>query len=181
MEFPRPGQRIAIRGLSGSGKTTLGDQLSELLGIPHTEMDALFWKANWGKSTNEEFFAKIEAITSQSAWILCGNYSRTRSLIDPLAETIIWLDYPFPLTLSRLLRRSILRGRKHQLLWGHCQETVLGAFTGKDAIVWWIFRYRKRHRRQMQAMFDNPEPNKDYLRFRHPRETEAWLESLKVK
>lgn len=181
MSFPHPGNRISIRGLSGSGKTTLGNQLSEILKIPHVEMDALFWKPNWTKPEDDEFFSKIESVTEQNSWILCGNYSRSRHLIDPLADTIIWLDYPFYITLIRLLRRSILRGSKHQLLWGHCQETIWGAFAGKDAIVWWIFRYRKRLKNNMLKIFENQEPDKTYIRFRHPRETEFWLSSLKVK
>ncbi len=178
MDFPQPGQRITIRGLSGSGKTTLGDQLEEILAIPHTEMDALFWKENWGKPTDEEFFPKIEAITSKPKWILCGNYTRSRHLIDPYSDTLIWLDYPFSLVMSRLLRRTIFRGRKHQLLWGHCRESVWSGFAGKDAIIWYTIRYRKRLKQTLEPQFTNQQPGKIYLRFRSPSETEAWLKTI---
>jgi adenylate kinase family enzyme len=180
VEFPQPGQRITIRGLSGSGKTTLGDQLEEILNIPHTEMDELFWKANWEQSTDEEFFPQISAIASQDKWILCGNYSRSRHLIDPRADTIIWLDYPFPFVMFRLLRRCIVRGTRKDILWGHCQESIRTAFIGKDAIIWFTIRNRHRLSQKLKPIFANPEPSKIYLRFTNPKQTNHWLNELSV-
>ena len=40
-------KRIMVVGTSGSGKTTLADTLSERLGLPRIELDALFWEENW--------------------------------------------------------------------------------------------------------------------------------------
>jgi adenylate kinase family enzyme len=40
------GQRIVVAGTTGSGQTTTARQLSLLLGLPHIELDALFWGAN---------------------------------------------------------------------------------------------------------------------------------------
>ena len=40
-------QRISIIGTSGCGKTTLARQLCQRLAIPHIELDALHWEANW--------------------------------------------------------------------------------------------------------------------------------------
>jgi len=142
-------------------------------------MDSLFWKANWEKPTDEEFFSKIQAITSQPSWILCGNYTRSRHLIDPQCDTLIWLDYPFPLVMSRLLRRTVFRGRKHQLLWGHCRETIWTAFAGKDAIIWYTIRYRKRLKLALEPIFADPQPGKIHLRFTHPSQTERWLHALR--
>ncbi|MFM9872257.1 MAG: adenylate kinase [Fimbriimonadaceae bacterium] len=181
MDFPPPGKRITIRGLSGSGKTTLGRQLSQILDIPHVEMDELFWKPNWTHSNDEEFFPKLEGIIKTESWILCGNYSRSRHIIDPRADTVIWLDYPFWFTMSRLVRRCIIRGAKKEMLWGHCQESFRTAFIGKDAIVWWIVRYRKRMKINMTNLFNNPESGKVYIRFRSPTETKLWLSSLTVR
>ncbi|WP_155762189.1 AAA family ATPase [Bacillus safensis] len=42
-------QRIWIVGPPGSGKTTLAHQLKQELALPHYELDALFWQANWKK------------------------------------------------------------------------------------------------------------------------------------
>ncbi len=40
-------QRISVVGTSGSGKTTLARDISQLLGIPHVELDYLHWEPNW--------------------------------------------------------------------------------------------------------------------------------------
>lgn len=174
----RPGRRITVRGLSGSGKTTLARDLSQRLAIPHTELDELYWKPGWTPSTDEEFQPKVEQLASQPEWIVCGNYSRCRKRLDQRADTIIWLDYPFLLILGRLLNRCVTRSRRKELLWGHCQESLWNAFFGKDALVWWIFRVRRRQKKQMEAIFSSPEPEKTYLRFRHPRQTQDWLQSV---
>lgn len=180
MEFPLPGQRITIRGLSGSGKTTLGRQLSDILDIQHTEMDELFWKPHWVQASDDEYFPKIESITRRDKWILCGNYSRSRHLIDPRADTIIWLDYPFWFTFGRLVRRCIIRGAKKEMLWGHCQESFRTAFIGKNAIVWWIFKVRNRQNKAMTVQFTNFEPGKTYIHLTKPLQTDIWLQAIRT-
>ncbi|ARU42034.1 hypothetical protein CCB80_13140 [Armatimonadetes bacterium Uphvl-Ar1] len=179
MSFLEPGQRIAIRGLSGSGKTTLATTLSELLQIPHTELDELFWRPNWQESTDEEFLSKVAVVAQNPNWIICGNYSRCRHLIDPSADTIIWLDYPFWLTYRRQISRTFRRCLQKNILWGHSTETFRQAFFAKNALVFWNFRVHRRHRQQMLNLFQNPDPSKIYLHFPHPQETEAWLHQLK--
>ena len=44
MSLPR---RIAVIGVTGSGKTTLAQNLAELLGLVHIELDAIHWGPNW--------------------------------------------------------------------------------------------------------------------------------------
>ncbi|WP_423226670.1 AAA family ATPase, partial [Candidatus Amarolinea aalborgensis] len=50
-------QRIVVVGTSGSGKTTLARRLALALGIPHIELDALHWEANWQEAPVEVFRA----------------------------------------------------------------------------------------------------------------------------
>ena len=47
MSQPYWAQRINVVGTTCTGKTTLARRLSEVLGIPHVEMDALYWEPNW--------------------------------------------------------------------------------------------------------------------------------------
>jgi adenylate kinase family enzyme len=36
-----------VVGSTGSGKTTFARALAEKLGVPHVEIDALFWQRGW--------------------------------------------------------------------------------------------------------------------------------------
>jgi adenylate kinase family enzyme len=181
MEFPSVGERITVRGLSGSGKSTLARQLGEVLDLPHIELDSLYWQPNWHASTDQEFLPLVEEAARKPRWVICGNYSRCRHIVDPLADTMIWLDYPFLFVLMRLLRRCVIRSRSKDLLWGHSQETLWNAFFGKNAIVWWIFRVRARQRRQLEAMFASPIHGKTYIRLRSHDEAQRLIEDLRAK
>ena len=39
--------RIIVVGVTGSGKSTLAGLLAERYGVPHVELDAHNWEANW--------------------------------------------------------------------------------------------------------------------------------------
>ena len=41
-------ERINVVGTSCSGKTTLARAIAGRLGLPYTELDALFWGPRWG-------------------------------------------------------------------------------------------------------------------------------------
>jgi gluconate kinase len=40
-------RRVLVAGTSGSGKTTLAQRVSEVLGVPHVEIDGLFHGPDW--------------------------------------------------------------------------------------------------------------------------------------
>lgn len=105
--YPKPGSRINVVGTTGSGKTTAAKLLAKRLGLPRIELDALFWKPDWGETPDEEFLPAVDEATRGDRWVLDGNYSRTRSIVWPRVDTIIWLDYSFPRVFGQLLRRTI--------------------------------------------------------------------------
>lgn len=175
-----PGRRINVRGNSGSGKTTFAARLAEILEIPHVELDALFWKPNWQKPTDEEFHAKIKAALDRPTWVVDGNYRVARPVLDPLVDTIVWLDYPFHLVFRRVFIRTIQRGWKNELLWGHCQERLVPQFTTRDSILWWTIKTHCRRRRECRKLQQDPPPGVQVIVFRHPREAEAYLQTLKT-
>ena len=102
-------QRVAVVGTSCSGKTTFADSLSVILGIPHIELDALYWQPGWMERPPAEFCTLVEKETSGNRWVSDGNYSTVREIVWGRATDVVWLNYSFPLVFSRALRRSISR------------------------------------------------------------------------
>jgi len=171
-----PGQRIAIVGSAGSGKTTLAQQLAEKMGIPHIELDAVYWQEQWTPCTPEEFRAKVYEATQGECWIIDGNYSKIRDITWSQADTLIWLDYKIPVVFRRLGRRTLTRlFRKRTLL--QCNRAAWKQqFIGRKAQFWQMVRSYRKRRREYPQMLNQPEyAHLTVIRLRSPREAKKWL------
>jgi adenylate kinase family enzyme len=178
-KVPKPGSRINVVGTTGSGKTTAAKMLAKRLGLPRIELDALFWKPDWGETPDEEFLPAVDEATRGDSWVLDGNYSRTRSIVWPRVDTIIWLDYSFSRAFGQLLLRTIRRSFTREALWDGCQERFRKSFFSKDSILLWCIKTYWRRRRTYSDMFKRPEHAYIHvLRFRSPRRFRHWFESL---
>lgn len=168
-------KRVIVSGTTGSGKTTFARALAAKLGVPHAELDEMNWEANWTEASTEAFRARVDAFTARPAWVMDGNYAKVKDLTWGRADTIIWLDYPFGLVLSRLLRRTVRRTVSREELWNGNRERFLEQFfSRKSLFVWaWQTHFRRRHTYPI-ALADYP--NVRVLRFRSPREARRWLQ-----
>jgi adenylate kinase family enzyme len=175
----QPGRRINVVGTTGSGKTTVATAIAERLGLPRIELDALFWKPNWGETPDDEFLPKVDEATRDGQWVLDGNYSRTRPIVWPRADTIVWLDYPFPQVFLQLLWRTIHRAVSKKELWDGCQERFRTSFLSRDSILVWCLKTYWKRRRNYPEIFEKPEHRHlAVIRLRSRRETTAWLRTL---
>lgn len=172
--------RIVVIGVTGSGKTTFAGHLARLLGIPHIEMDALHWNPDWQESSREDFVKKVEAATGGQAWVMDGNYtSKVAHIVWARADTIIWLDYSFRVTLSRLVVRTIRRVLLGEECCNGNRETLKKALS-KDSIILWAFKsYWRRQRDFPKKLSDPAYGHLLSVRLRSPKETAAWLEQVK--
>lgn len=134
-------QRIIVVGTTGSGKSTVASKLSKQLGHPHTQLDALFWRPNWGESPDSEFFEKIKKAVDQPTWVLDGNYHHTNQLTWIHADTVIWIDFPFWLTFYQNLTRSQKRSVSRKEIWEGTgnKESLLRLFSS-DSILLWLLK-----------------------------------------
>jgi adenylate kinase family enzyme len=173
-------RRASVVGASGSGKTTFARQLATKLGVPHVELDGLFWDPDWTQVDDVTFRARVDAATAGDGWVADGNYSRARSIVLARADTVVWLDLPLGTCLGRILKRTARRARTREELWSGNRETWR-RHVGGNSLVWWLVTSHRRKRRDYEARFFGPKPEFPHLhvhRFRSAAEAEAWLASL---
>lgn len=167
-------------GPSGSGKTTFARTLAMRLGVPHIELDGLYWDPNWTKVDNDTFRARVDAATSSDGWVADGNYSRSQDIVLRRADTVVWLDLPLRTCLARILRRTARRAQTQEELWSGSREGWRRHFT-RDSLVWWLVTTYREKRRRYEALFFGPQrefPHLRVWRFRSVAEAEAWLSGV---
>ncbi len=171
--------RISIIGTSGSGKTTLASQISQRLAIPHVELDALHWEANWIEAPLEVFRKRTEQALSGGNWVVDGNHGRVRDIVWSRVDTVVWLDYPLRVIMERLLRRTFRRVVTQQLLWSGNRETWQKALLSRDSILLWALTTYRRRRKEYPILLKKPEyAHLKVVHLRSPKATHIWLMSL---
>ena len=172
-------QRIIVVGTPGTGKSTLAAELSQRLGCPFLELDALFWQPNWTPVSRDLFRQRVQVALAPARWCAGGNYSAARDLIWQAADTLIWLDYSLLLTMSRLVRRTLRRIITREELWAGNRESWRNAFLQRDSLLLFALKTHHRRRHQFTQALTGPEYCHLALwRFRTPKETAVWLSTV---
>ncbi|MCJ7738800.1 MAG: adenylate kinase, partial [Anaerolineae bacterium] len=124
-------RRVVVVGTTGAGKTTVARFLVDTCGIPHVELDVLYWGPNWTPVPPDIFRERVARAVAQNAWVVDGNYSVVRQLIWQRADTVIWLDYRFLTILRQLISRTFRRIFRREVLWSGNQESLSGALLSR--------------------------------------------------
>lgn len=178
---PLPGERMVVVGVSGCGKTTTAARLAELYAIPHVDLDALHWQANWKPTELGAFRQATTNAVVGPAWVVSGNYSKVRDLVWPRADTLVWLDYPLAIILWQLTSRTMKRIITREELWNGNRETFRGVFLSKDSLLLWALQSYPRHRREYPRLLASPEYAHLRVVHLHGRaETARWLAEAAV-
>lgn len=173
------GQRIVVIGTTCSGKTTLASQLSARLGVPHIELDALYWQPNWREAPLDVFRARVAQSLTAESWIVDGNYGKVRDLVWSCAETVIWLDYPLPVILGRLAKRTLRRVFTQEELWSGNRETLRGGFFSRDLLLVFAIKTHQRRRKENPMLLASSEyRHLAVFHLRSPHEVERWFAGI---
>lgn len=179
--IPDCGQRIHIIGTSGSGKTTLARQISQHLAIVHVELDALYHEPNWTEAPTDVFRKRVEQALRSENWVVDGNYSKVRDIVWSRSDTVVWLDYPLPVIMRRVVRRTFRRVVMQEELWNGNRETWQTLFSGDSIILWALTTYRK-NRKEYPILLSQPEyAHLKILHLRSPKAASAWLQNLTAR
>jgi adenylate kinase family enzyme len=175
--IPRPlPRRIVVAGVSGVGKSTLARRVAGGLGLPYTEIDALYHGPDW--TPRPSFRSEIAELAAGDAWVTEWQYPDARPLLADRAELLVWLDLPFRVTLARVIRRTVRRARTHQELWnGNVEPGLWHAVANRDGVVRWAVATRHRFRREVPPLAES-HPGLVVVRLRSRREVDGWAAAL---
>ena len=81
-----PARRVIIAGPSGSGKTTACALVSDRIGVPHHEIDALFHGPGW--QPRPQFHDDVARFVATEAWVTEWQYSEAVSYTHLTLPTI---------------------------------------------------------------------------------------------
>ena len=129
------------------------------------------------------FRARVAEVVAADTWVVDGGYSDVRDLVWARADTVVWLDYPLAVTLSRLVRRIVARIRDGSELWPGTgnRETIRNQLFSRDPLVWFAIRTHRGRRRRIAAMLARPEyAHLEVHRFTRPADAERWLEAQRA-
>jgi adenylate kinase family enzyme len=168
-----PPARIAIAGAPGAGKTTLARLLAPLLSADAIELDGIAHGPNW--TIRPEFVADVAAFTHRDRWITEWQYDEARPLIAARADTLVWLDLPTWLIMSRLVRRIVASRRRHEVLWaGNVEPPLWTVLVEPNHMIRWGYRSIRLVREQvLAARADYPQLR--VVRLRSRAEVDAFV------
>lgn len=146
------------------------------IGGTFVDLDALNWGPGWTPSPVPVFRERAAAALSGARWVVAGNYRELRDIVWGAADTLIWLDFPLPLVLWRLLWRTLRRVLTREELWGGNRERLVAQFASRDSLFLYAMKTHYRRRREFPADLARSEyTHLRVLRFRMPGELERWL------
>ncbi len=173
--------RVVVVGATGSGKSVLAERLAARLDAEYVELDALFRDAGWTPAVPDVFRTRVERAIAGPRWAAAGNHGRVRDLLWPRADTLVWLDYSFPLVLRRLPARTVRRAVTGEVLWNGNRENLWEhrRLWSEKSLFHWLVKTYWAYRRDLPVLLAQPgHTHLRIARLRRPREAEAWLAGL---
>jgi len=168
-------KRVLVIGPGGAGKTTFARALAQRTGLPLIHLDALYWRAGWTPTPNEDWDRRVAELVSRDTWVMDGNYGRTLPIRLAACDTVVFLDLPRRVCVWRIVRRRLqYAGRTRPDLPADCPERLTWEF------VWWIWPYRRRRRPDVLRQLATVAYQERVIVLRSAREVREFLASLPV-
>jgi adenylate kinase family enzyme len=163
-----------VAGVSGSGKTTLAATLAQVIGGPHTEIDALFHGPGW--TPRPEFLDDVQTLVAAETWTTEWQYDSARPILAEHADLLVWLDLPFVrVTVPRLIRRTLSRRWRREVLWnGNVEPPLRTIFTDPNHVIRWGIQTRRKFT-DLVPHLEYEYPQLAVVRLRSQVEVDRWI------
>lgn len=171
--LPSAPSRVLVAGTSGAGKTTLAGRIAATVGVPHTEIDALYHGPSW--TPRESFMLDVAALAAQPRWVTEWQYGRARPLLLQRADLLVWLDLPRAVVMRRVVQRTAQRRLTRTVLWnGNLEPPLSTFFTDRDHIIRWAWRTHHENADRVAAVVTSRE-DLSVVRLRSQQDVDHWL------
>lgn len=169
-------RRILVNAGSGAGKTTLAVALGEQLGLPHTEIDALYHGPGWVPRT--EFLDEVRALAASDEWITEWQYTEARPILLDRCDLVVWLDLPRRVTMWRASRRTLRRRLRREVLWnGNVEGPLRHVLTDPEHILRWAWSSHPRAAERIAEVL-RERPELPVVRLRSDQDVARWRAGL---
>jgi adenylate kinase family enzyme len=177
-------RRISVVGSSASGKTTIAGIVSQILGLPHLELDSVFHQPGWQPLDDASFRTSVAAFAQHDAWVIDGNYVShgVAQVVWPRADTLVWLDPPRTTVLRRVLGRTLRRVITREELWNGNRESWRGMFSRvpEDNVILWAWTRHAPTRERYEAMLrDGTWQHLSVRRLRTPADVRTFIDEVR--
>ncbi|MEH1938654.1 MAG: DNA topology modulation protein [Nostoc sp.] len=166
-------KKILIIGSGGAGKSTLARELGTILGLEVIHLDAWYWNPGWVETPKAEWQSIVQDLTLRESWIMDGNYSGTLDVRLSVADTVIFLDFPRILCLSRIIKRRFMyAGQSRPDIASDCPERLNWEFLK------YIWSYPINRRPEIIKKLSQLTPNQQVFILTKPTEVKEFLQNI---
>lgn len=165
-------ERVVVAGCAGSGKSTLARRLAERTSLPLVERDAL------GTLGSGEYRAAIAKLAREPKWILDGAPYYADDVIYPVADTILFLDYPKPVVMWRVLSRTLAIELLRRPSGAHRPQCPAAWRDSEHPVRWAWTSHRDRHQEGLALTERKDLASATIIRFTTPAAARSWLRGL---
>jgi adenylate kinase family enzyme len=172
--------RIAVVGPSGAGKSTVARALAASLDVAYLELDGLFHQAGWTELDPWEFRRRVDAFVSADAWVVDGNYARSRDLVMSRADTVLWLRVSRWLVMRQIVRRTAGRVLLRRELWNGNRESLRNVLSRdpERSIVTWAWRMHATYDDEYGALLSTAPISQRWIVLEDRRQVHSFLQEL---
>ena len=163
-------EKVLVIGCCGAGKSTLSKKLEKILKLPLIHLDKHYHKPNWEEPEKDEWEKTLSKLVKQKRWIMDGNYADSFDIRFPLADTIIYLDYPSIKCCLRVIKRNITYFRKKRSdIADGCKERFDLFFLK------FVLTFNYKNRENIYNRLENIKTNKEVIILKNDKEVDLFL------